>query len=176
MRKVYNIILILVIILFLSSMIWNWYHPRVVTEFQEVEVPKEIIRIEKVEVLGPEVVKVIEKTKIVRIFKLPDWIVKDKNEQIIAAGKAVCSGSNLSIACLLNVKTGEGKIIQKLDRRSFFGFPNKKTIEAQYGVRQVTTILGSYEFFRIAGFNIKIYGRLDQEGEADAGVALKYNF
>ena len=79
-------LLMMLAIVALVSHLWNTYKPVSAPVNQWTPAPeiKEVVKIQKVYVKGPERIVTIEKEKIVEKFKLPDEIAKNPDEQVIA--------------------------------------------------------------------------------------------
>ena len=186
----YGVIFLLLIAM--SSAIYAWYTERnkpPVSQIEYVKVPeiKEVVKIKKVEVPGPERIVTVEKIKIVEKLNLPEWFSKDQDEQAIATGEVQPYEGKTNVVATLNTKTGVGGIIVKQEPLSFVGFANDKELYAKAGYStnaEVQVAIGAeWKFVRIGKIKVGVFGEgrayfkntSDRQNvEAIGGVVLTY--
>lgn len=174
------------------SAIYAWYKEKnkpITSQIEYVKVPeiKEVVKLKKVEVPGPETIVTVEKIKIVEKLSLPEWFSKDQDEQAIATGEVQPYEGKTNVVATLNIKTGTGNIIVKQEPLSFLGFANEKEIYGKIGystARELETVVGGRWLFARMG-KIKIGGYAEGRaefatnennttGRASAGIILTY--
>ena len=154
------------------SAIYAWYKEKnkpVTSQIEYVKVPeiKEVVKIKKVEVPGPERIVTVEKIKIVEKLKLPEWFAENTDEQAIATGEVQPYEGKTNVVATLNTKTGVGGIIVKQEPLSFAGFVNDKEIYLKGGYttsREVEITGGGRWLFARVG-SIKIGGYAEARGQ-----------
>ncbi len=189
-KIMYGVIFLLLIAM--SSAIYAWYTERnkpPVSQIEYVKVPeiKEVVKIKKVEVPGPERIVTVEKIKIVEKLNLPEWFSKDQDEQAIATGEVQPYEGKTNVVATLNTKTGVGGIIVKQEPLSFVGFANDKELYAKAGYStnaEVQVAIGAeWKFVRIGKIKVGVFGEgrayfkntSDRQNvEAIGGVVLTY--
>jgi len=122
-----KIILLIVIIVFfiggiyISDHVKKWLGKDTGT-ITYVKVPeiKEVIKYKTVKVPVKEVVT-YEKEKVVEKLKLPDWIIKDENKQVITTGEIKSYRGKTDVVTVLDTKTGESEMIAKQRPLPFIG-------------------------------------------------------
>ena len=185
-------LLMFLMLLATVSAIRAWYIERnkpPVSQIEYVKVPeiKEVIKIKKVEVPGPERIVTVEKIKIVEKLNLPEWFAKDQEEQAIATGEVQPYEGKTNVVATLNTKTGVGGLIVKQEPLSFLGFINEKEIYGKIGYttskKVETTLGGRWLFARVGSVKIGSYaeGRFgfatnekDTDGQAVIGLTFTY--
>ena len=174
------------------SAVRAWYIERnkpPVSQIEYVKVPeiKEVVKIKKVEVPGPERIVTVEKIKIVEKLKLPEWFAENTDEQAIATGEVQPYEGKTNVVATLNTKTGVGGIIVKQEPLSFAGFVNDKEIYLKGGYttsREVEiTGGGRWLFARVGSIKIGAYAEArgqfatnenNTAGQAAAGLMITY--
>ena len=165
-----------------ASAVYFWYHRPYINSVEYVNVPqiKEVVKIKRVEVHGPERIVTIEKEKIVTKLSLPEWIRTNTDEQAIATAAIEPYRGQTNAVALLNIKTGVGQIVAKQEPLSLFGFVNDREAGVRAGVNikgeQETTIYGRYDFFRIGRVHVGVYGDASSTGQAKAQVNIGFKF
>lgn len=185
-------LIIFLLVLATGSAIYAWYKERnkpPVSQTEYIKVPeiKEVVRIQKVEVPGPERVVTVEKVKVVEKLKLPEWFAKDQDEQAIATGEVQPYEGKTNVVATLNTKTGVGGIITKQEPLSFIGFINDKEIYIKSGYttsREVEVVGGGrWLFARVGKIKVGAYAEArgqfaadenNSTGRASAGIMIVY--
>jgi hypothetical protein len=185
-------LLMFLMLLATVSAIRAWYIERnkpPVSQIEYVKVPeiKEVIKVKRVEVPGPERIVTVEKIKIVEKLKLPEWFATNTDEQAIATGEVQPYEGKTNVVATLNTKTGVGGIIAKQEPLSFVGFSNDKELYAKAGYSTNTelqvTIGAEWRFVRIGKIKVGVFGEGRayfkntsdrQNTEAIGGVVLTY--
>ena len=185
-------LLMFLMLLATVSAIRAWYIERnkpPVSQIEYVKIPeiKEVIKIKKVEVPGPERIVTVEKIKIVEKLKLPEWFATNADEQAIATGEVQPYEGKTNVVATLNTKTGVGNIIVKQEPLSFAGFVNDKEIYIKGGYttsREVEiTGGGRWLFARVGSLKIGGYAEArgqfatdenNTAGQAAAGIMITY--
>ena len=185
-------LLMFLMLLATVSAIRAWYIERnkpPVSQIEYVKIPeiKEVIKIKKVEVPGPERIVTVEKIKIVEKLKLPEWFATNADEQAIATGEVQPYEGKTNVVATLNTKTGVGNIIVKHEPLSFAGFVNDKEIYIKGGYmtsREVEiTGGGRWLFARVGSLKIGGYAEArgqfatdenNTAGQAAAGIMITY--
>ena len=185
---------VIMLLLFLATMsaIYAWYTERnkpPVSRIEYVKVPeiKEVVKIQKVEVPGPERVVTIEKKVIVEKLKLPEWFSQNEDEQAIASAVVPAYDGETNVISTLNTKTGVGQIIAKQEPLSFAGFINEKEIYLKGGYTTSKEVAitggGRWLFGRVGGIKIGAYAEAGGKfatdesgstGQAAAGLIITY--
>ena len=184
--------IIFLLLLATASAIYAWYKEKnkpVTSQIEYVKVPeiKEVVKIKKVEVPGPERIVTVEKVKIVEKLKLPEWFAENTDEQAIATGEVQPYEGKTNVVATLNTKTGVGGIIVKQEPLSFAGFVNDKEIYLKGGYttsREVEiTGGGRWLFARVGSIKIGAYAEArgqfatnenNTAGQAAAGLMITY--
>lgn len=167
------------------SAIWAWYGERnkppvSQTVYIPVDQIKEVTKIKRVEVPGPEKIITIEKKVIQEKIKLPDWFM-DETEQAIATGVIAPYEGKTNVVATLNTETGVGNIIAKQTPQPFMSFENKKElgVRAGYttdGAKAHTSIYGRWNFLRVGNVHLGLYGEANSEGAGIAQIDINYRF
>lgn len=190
--KIIMVVLIILLFLGLCSAVYFWYKeknkpPVSKVEYITVEKVKEVEKIKKIPVPGPEKIITVDKEKIVEKIKMPDWFKANKEEQAIASGSIEPYKGKTNVVATINTKTGVGNIVAKQEPLSFLGLENDKELYAKvgYSTRRETQISvgGRWLFVRVG--KIKIGGYAEGKtnfgyennsttGEASAGLMITY--
>lgn len=177
--RIKNYALTILLLLAIASMVWAWYKPaQVKTEYVEVPQIKVVEKIKRVEVPVEKVIT-IEKEKIVEKIKLPDWIVQNKDKQIIATGVIEPYEGNTDVVSVLDVKTGEGSLSASQQPMSLFGLESDKEIGVRYGFSTKgirTDVYGKYDFLRVGRFHVGAYGEINNLPEGKAMLNISYKW
>lgn len=180
-----NYIGVFIVIVAVVSAVYSWYKPpKLVTQAQYVEVPKErvVTRIKTVTVPGPERVVTIEKEKVVTKLGLPDWVKNDENKQVIANGDLPCDDtiSGHSVVAVLDTKTGEGQILAKSKPLPFMSLISEREVGVRYGIStQAPTEIDVYarwDFARLGAMRIGAYGEANSTAEAKVMLQVGYRW
>lgn len=184
-KTIVSAIYALIITLALISAIWAWYGERnkppvSQTVYIPVDQIKEVTKIKRVEVPGPEKIVTIEKKVIQEKIKLPDWFL-DETEQAIATGVIAPYEGKTNVVATLNTETGVGNIIAKQMPQPFMSFENKKElgVRAGYttdGAKAHTSIYGRWNFMRVGNVHMGMYGEVNSEGAGIAQIDINYRF
>jgi len=119
-----------------------------------------------------EKVIVIEKEKLVTKRELPDWLKNDNNLQVTSIGLVDPYKGKTEILSMIDLNTGENKLLQRRLRLSFIQFLNEKEIGVRYGTE--FTGFAKYTFLRIGDFYISGHAQL---GNTDTiQVELSYRW
>lgn len=135
--KILIILLACMGILSTVSAVWNWISPpQVITQTEYVSVPeiKEVVKIKRVEVPGPERIITIEKEKIVEKLHLPEWFSGDANLQAIATAVVAPYEGDTNVVATLNTETGAGNIIARREPLSFMALESKTYFYLKPGI------------------------------------------
>jgi len=175
-----------------GSAIYAWYKERnkpPVSQTEYIKVPeiKEVIKVQKVEVPGPERIVTVEKVKIVEKLKLPEWFATNTDEQAIATGEVQPYEGKTNVVATLNTKTGVGGIIVKQKPLPFAGFINDKEIYVKGGYttsKEIEVIGGGrWLFARVGSIKVGGYAEArgqfatdenDSTGHASAGIIITW--
>ena len=184
-KTIVTAIYALVITLALMSALYAWYGERnkppvSQTVYIPVDQIKEVEKIKRVEVPGPEKIVTIEKKVIVEKLKIPDWFL-DETEQAIATGVIAPYEGKTNVVATLNTETGVGNIIAKQMPQPFMSFENKKElgVRAGYttdGAKAHTSIYGRWNFMRVGNVHMGMYGEVNSEGAGIAQIDINYRF
>lgn len=177
-------ILLFVGIMAAWSSVHNWYAAQnavPVNTWTKPPEPKEVIKIKRIEVPGPERIVTIEKQVVVEKLKLPDWIKTDVNKQVIATAEIVPYEGKTNAAAILDMKTGQSEIIAKQVPLSLFGLENKKEIGVRVGYstdewKTRSTVYGRWSFARIGAMHMGIYGEANSSGAGIGQIEVSYKF
>jgi hypothetical protein len=139
------------------------------------------VKIKKINVPGPKEILTIEKEKIVEKLRLPNWFAQNADEQVIATAEIPPYEGITDTVATLNTKTGVGNIIAKQRPLSLLAFENKKELGARAGYttdefKQLITVFGRWQFFRLGNFHAGLYGEGNSEGEAIGQIELNYRW
>lgn len=164
-----------------SSAAWNWYHPQVKTitqtEYRTVTQEKVVEKIKRVEVPGPTRIITIDKQTIAD--KLDIHPISD-NEQIISNADIPPSESGTSAVTVLNMDTGESKIIAKEKPLSLFGFPSNVEAGLRYGLAtqsgQEGDLFARWQFLRVGKVYLGAYGEMTTKPEAKIMLEGSFRF
>jgi len=182
--KIKIVIVVLVILLGVAtgSALYHWYSKPPFNTVEYIKVPeiKEVIKIKRVNVPGPERIVTIEKQVIVEKLGLPEWIRTNEDEQAIATASIAPYRGKTNAVALLNTKTGVGQIIAKQEPLSLFGFVNDREVGIRAGVNfkgePETTVYGSWNFARIGNAHIGIYADASSTGQAKGQMSVGFRF
>jgi hypothetical protein len=181
--KVIFYFLAILLIAATGSALYFWYkEPPSTNTVEYVKVPeiREVIKIKRVEVPGPERIVTIEKQTIIEKLGLPEWIRTNADEQAIATASIEPYRGKTNAVALLNTRTGVGQILAKQEPLPLLGFLNEREIGVRAGVNikaePITSVYGKYDFARIGNVQIGVYGDANSDGTAkiQVGVGLKF--
>jgi hypothetical protein len=191
-NKIITGLIMFLLLLATVSAIYAWYKEKnkpVTSQIEYVKVPeiKEVVKLKRVEVPGPERIVTVEKIKIVEKLNLPEWFSKNQDEQAIATGEVQPYDGKTNVVATLNTKTGVGNIIVKQEPLSFLGFVNDKEIYGKIGYttsREIEiTAGGRWLFARVGSIKIGAYAEArgqfatnenNAAGQAAAGLMITY--
>lgn len=185
---------ILLLFVALFSATYAWYKERnkpiqSKIEYVDVVKVKEVVKLKKVEVPGPEKIVTIEKKVLVEKVKMPDWFSQNQDEQAIASAVIPSYEGNTNAIATINTRTGVGNIVSNQEPLSFVGFIHESEayIKAGYNTgAQIETSVGvQWKFARIGKIKIGVFGegrgrfqsqseKGDGNVEAVGGVILTY--
>jgi hypothetical protein len=175
--------LCILLILAVASSLWNWYKkPPATNTVEYVKVPqiKEVIKIKRVEVPGPERIVTIDKEVIVERLKLPEWVRTNADEQAIATAVIEPYKGKTNAVALLNIKTGVGQIIAKQEPIPLFGFVNDREVGIRAGINikgePETTVYGKWSFVRIGNVHVGAYADAGSTGTAKIQLEAGFRF
>jgi hypothetical protein len=157
-------ILIAVFVLLLlsvSSSIYSWLNPQVVTKTEFTRVPeiREVVKIRKLKVPVKEVVTV-EKKEAVGKLALPAWLKEDENKQVLATGSIEPYEGKTNVVSVLDTETGDSSVLARQEPLPFIAFESVKEIGIRAGI---TTegyggdIYGRWSFARIGNIHAAFY-------------------
>lgn len=184
LTKVYLTALGCLLILTISAVLYSWYaEPTAPTStVQYIKVPeiKEVTKIQRVTVPGPEKIITIEKKVLVEKIKLPDWFLAETEQAIATAVIAPYEGQTNVIATL-NTDTGTGNIIAKQEKLPLFAFEDNKEAGVRVGYtsdkfNNISTVFGRWQFLRVGSTHLGLYGEVNSGGEGVAQLELIYRF
>lgn len=166
----------LIALVAVCAALWGWYHPKPSpqgqVEYVEVEVPKPYKVISR-QTVTVEVIKVITKTEIKE--KWPDWFKNDPNQQLTAIGIVEPYRGQAECASIINLQTGESRIVSKQLPIPLFGFEN--TFRAGAIIGHGFAVDAGWTFGRVGNW----YGSLEgvvASSEGDTvlvgGVGIQY--
>jgi hypothetical protein len=166
-----------------ASALYFWYKkPPATNTTTYVNVPqiKEVIKIKRVEVPGPERIVTIEKQTIVEKLGLPEWVRTNADEQAIATAVIEPYKGKTNAVALLNIKTGVGQIIAKQEPIPLFGFVNDREVGIRAGINikgePETTAYGKWSFARIGNVHIGAYADAGSTGTAKIQIEAGFRF
>jgi hypothetical protein len=173
-------VLVALILTATGSALYFWYKKPSVITVTEWKEPKEVVKIKRVEVPGPERIVTIEKAVIVDKLKLPEWIKTDVNEQAIATAVIEPYRGRTNAVSLINTKTGIGQIVAKQEPLPLFGFLNDKEVGVRVGYSikqgQEIDVYGRWDFARVGNVAIGVYGEATSYGEGKAMISAGYRW
>lgn len=183
-------VIMFLLLLATVSAIYAWYkaiNKPPVSQIEYIKVPeiKEVIKIKKVEVPGPERIVTVEKIKIVEKLKLPEWFATNTDEQAIATGEIQPYEGKTNVVAALNTKTGVGGIIVKQEPLSLISFINAKELYFKGGYTTAKEVElaggGRWLFARVGKIKVGAYAEVSGQfvnsgttGHAVAGVVITY--
>ena len=184
LTKVYLTILGSLLFLVISAGLYSWYAdpPAPISTVQYVKPPeiREVVKIQRVTVPGPEKVITVEKKVLVEKIKLPDWFL-DETEQAIATAVIPPYEGKTNIIATLNTETGAGNIIARQEKLSLFAFENNKEAGVRAGISsdkfsKTATVFGRWQFLRVGNTHLGLYGEANSDGEGVAQIEFTYRF
>ena len=176
-----HIILVIVAVIGLTSIGFNYFRPPnpvTKTEWVTPPEPKVVKTIERVMVPGPVQIVTIDKPVIVERLKLPDTFKNNTSLQAIAAADLQPTKAGYTVVGTLNTKTGVGGLIAKEKERSIFGLPGNLSVGTRYGLvtdgRQEAQGFIKYQPLRIGNLYLGLYGEANTKPEAKGMLELEY--
>lgn len=142
-------------------------------EYRKVEVPKEIEKIQKVEI-PIEKIKIIPKEKI-KYKYVPKEIIKDNNKEVTAVGVEKCpDGSKVIITTTIDKATKESDIYTRIEPKPFFqflpggevGFKYGFQIDKSFGIGPEISAYGRYDIFRLKDFYVGVGAEIGIDNKA----------
>lgn len=168
-------------------MLWNWYHPKEgASSPQWTPAPqiKEVVKIKRVEVPGPEKIITIEKERVVQEIGLPESISTDPYKQVVATATIPPYKGQTDVVAITDTQSGASEITTKQKPLPLFGFPNEKELGARVGIgtsgEKMMDIYGRWTFFRVGSWHLGIYGegtatdRQETRGKASLDVSYRW--
>ncbi len=164
------------------------------TKPSEVSVPAapapEVKRAPTRRVAIKQPVKVFDdKTK--KDLKLPEVVVKNEGEHVIAATQVKGSLRPQTITTVIDEKTGESQSFVKTDPYPWLAMENRGEIRMAYGyryspqsltmfspstVKQVGRLSFTYDALRVKALTIGPSGSVDTDGQAFIGLGVSYRW
>ena len=181
-KIIWGILLAFALVAASSAAYFWWKKPPTLVQTEYIQVPqiKEVVKIKRVEVPGPERIVTLEKTVIVEKLGLPEWIRTNDNEQAIATASIEPYKGKTNAVALLNTKTGVGQIVAKQEPIPLLGFLNEREIGVRAGINikgePVTSLYAQWDFARVGNVKIGVYADADSLGQAKAQVSIGYRF
>ena len=169
MKKLPYIIAAITII----AAVYAWFKPLPPPqkEYVTIEVPRDIIKIKRVEVPVEKIV-VIEKEKLIIKRELPDWLKKEDNVQVTSIGLVQPYRGKTEVLSTINIKTGESTLLQRQLRLSFIQLLNEKEIGVKYGTE--FTSFAKYTFLRTGNLYFSGYAQLGKTNTAQIEVSYRW--
>lgn len=182
-KIIIGLLAVLTLLAMLSS-VWFWYQGQkpAVTPGHYAQAPevKEVIKIKRVEVPGPERIVTVEKEVVVERLSLPAWVRDNPAEQTIATAQIEPYRGTTSAVAILNTETGKSQIIAKQDPLSLLAFVNEREIGIRGGINlkgePETTLYGRYDFIRVGRVHVGVYGEAGSTGQAKAQLSIGFKF
>lgn len=179
-----TIILICAIIAAVSAVV-NWYRPaKMLTTQQFIPVPqiKEITKVQRVTIPGPEKIVVIQKDEAAEELDLPADVVNDPAKQLTATADIPPSEGGSQCVAVINTTTGESSMIAKEKPLPLFGLPSKWEVGARYGWdtssnnpnKLAGDIHARWQFLRVGPVKAGVYSELNTEPGAKAMIELAW--
>lgn len=176
MFKFKDLFVLLLGVLAVVSLVWNWKHP--------VEVPiwhtiPPIIKPVYHTIPGPVQIRIIEKTIFKDKLVLPDWVNKDTEIAIISSGVVSPYRGKTNVLSLLNTRTGEGDLLVKQVPLPIFEFEQYRMVGLRTGFDgkgSKSEVYGEWKFFRVADSHFGLYGDLDTRGDWSVMVQCGIKF
>jgi len=175
----------IIVLLTLTSAIYGYYHPIEKnvpgdTQYKEVPVPVPYKVISKITVTVPGVT-VYAKPEIKEVW--PDWFTGDPNQQLTAIGLVQPYRGQTECASVINIATGDSRIVTKQLPLSLFGFDNDKWFGfgAAYvfdkdGLRNQFDAHAGWSFVRVGNWYVKAYGEVNTRPEGIAKLNTDLHF
>lgn len=182
-KIIIGLLAVLTLLAALSS-VWFWYKGQkpTITPGNYAQAPevKEVIKIKRVEVPGPERIVTVEKEVVVERLSLPAWVRDNPAEQTIATAQIAPYRGTTSAVAVLNTETGRSQIIAKQDPLPLLAFVNDREIGVRAGLNlkgePETTLYGRYDFVRIGRAHVGVYGEAASTGQAKAQLSIGFKF
>lgn len=167
--KTVQVLLIILAIVLIASLWYNYRHP----EVKEVTVFKPLPPIIKpVYIEVPyyhETIRTIEKATIIyKVEGLPDNVLHDTNLQITATGKVPPWKANTNVVSTFDLRTGYNELLFKQEPLPPMAFQNVFSIGAGYGIRgwkETLALRSNFEFLRLGPFHFNLYGEANTRPE-----------
>ncbi|RJP48797.1 MAG: hypothetical protein C4586_08790 [Anaerolineaceae bacterium] len=165
-NKVIGYVFGLLVLVIASAALWAWYHPKPSPqgqpEYVEVPVPKPYKKAPKQKMPTQEcLVTVITKTVIEKQW--PNWFNNNPNQQLTAIGIIEPYRGKTECASIINLQTGESRIVAKQLPVSLFGFENRIRAGAVMG--HGFAVDAGWTFVRVGNW----YGSLEGVFASSAG-------
>lgn len=192
-RAVVEIGMLGLLLLALSSMAWNWYHPKInnvpYDRYIQVPVEKKVETIRRVTVPGPVRIVTIEKKELAKELDMP-WLMDDSHPapipgkaedlQPVANANVPPSAGGMSAVAVTNTETGDTAIVFKEKPLPLFGFPSDAEVMARYGLSakdgNVGNVAGRWQFLRVGKIRIGAYGEIDSRTDGKVMLEVAYKF
>lgn len=181
MPKLREIILIVIAILCAASAVHGYLNPRLETQtvYVEVEVPKDVVRVEIREILVDRVV-VKWKTEIIKVLpELPASIKDDDAKQITAVGDIEPYAGHTRVVAVFDTDTGVTSLTSRRKSLPFFAFMNEKALGARWGFTgdgMGFDLYGRWTLVRVASVFGSLYAEGNSSSQFKAMVAAEGRF
>jgi len=177
-----EIIIIVIAILCASSAVHGYFNPRLETQtvYVEVDVPKDVVRVETREILVDRVV-VKWKTRIIKVLpELPESIKSDKTKQITAVGDIPPYAGHTRVVAVFDTDTGVTSLTSRRKSLPFFSSLNEKELGARYGLSGSSgmgfDIYGRWTFLRVGSIFSSMYLEGNSNSQFKAMLMAGYRF
>ena len=125
---------------------------------------------------GPERIVYLNRPALSHKGLLPESVKRDPDKEVTAVATVTKSNTDTTVIAVIDTDTGETTIETRQERLSLFELTNVKALGLRYTHSQDIVIYGSYELLRVGNFHIELYGEINNENHAYAGVGIEYRF
>lgn len=157
---------------------WLAFHNKhqTIVSIKETTISPELAKVDKVEITPKKVIVYAPAAKV----KLPTEIKEEQSLAVLGSTILPPSEKQQSIYSLLNVDTGESKIIVTEKPDPWLSVESRKMIQISYGVKNFNNTVGRIEFtddlVQIKNSHFGINASLDTDGTFFAGVGVNFRF
>lgn len=118
-------------------------------------------------------------------LKLPEAVIADKNEQVIAASQVKGDLHPQTVSTVIDTETGKVTSFTKIDPYPWFAVETRGNVGVAYGYKfrsllpeahAVTRLQLGYDVVRVKALTVGVTATVDTDRDAFVGVGVKYQW
>lgn len=162
-----------IILVFVLILLGAWYKSEDLAKLF-ITPPAPIVQVEYRE--GPERIVYLNRPELAKRDLLPESVKRDTDKEVTAVATVPEHKGDTTVIAVIDTGTGETTLETRQERPSLFELSNAKVLGIRYDINRKGTLYGSWEFLRVGAFHMELYGEINSENRAYAGVGIEYRW